>query len=217
MKISAPFVLLLALFSLSVITNADVPPDPGFVRQTAGVTIETKEDVSAYRFFIESAAGIEEISLSKEKPVIVTGANRGGSSRYGNFWAIPMKTLGEEFGVPEKLDRLRVGLSEGKFSGAVKLFSHSFLATIKKEEVSKWQDPVYRIEKDGEISLKATLVSGGNTESKVAASAYSNDPKSPAFWVTVGGGSLMTLAFIFFGVWAIRRSNRPRRMDTKAK
>lgn len=35
--------------------------------------------------------------------------------------------------------------------------------------------------------------------------------KPPTFWATVGGGSLMTLAFIFFDVWAIRRS------DTKPK
>lgn len=93
---------------------------------------------------------------------------------------------------------------------AVKLFSHSFQTTIREEEKGGWKDPVYRIEKDKDVSLKAVHVSGGENESKTdngtGFGIYSREVKTSLFWATIIGGALMTLALICLGAWFIRRS-----------
>jgi hypothetical protein len=89
------------------------------------------------------------------------------------------------------------------------LIRHTFSQDVRSSEAKSYTAPVYRLEKTADGKVTAVLVSGGKSEKKTDSSTgsfYSTDPKTPAFWATVTGGSLATLAFIFIGVWAVRRS-----------
>lgn len=200
--------LLFLICLLFTSANADVPPDAGYVPQTASLTLETKDDFSDYRFFMESPIRIEEITITRGEATVIDGANRGGAARVGTLWAIPRTTIGDDFGVsaPEKLQGMRDALKEGRMYHAVKLLSHGFQTTIREEEKAGWKDPVYRIEKSAEKGLVAVLLSGGKTERNAGLQTYSNEPKTSMFWATVVGASLLTFSLICLGVWAVRRS-----------
>lgn len=206
------FLLPFVICALFTPVTADVPPDPGYVRQTASLTLETKDDLSDYRFFIESPMRIEEIKIVRGEPTIIPGTGRGGAARVGTLWAIPRTTIGEDFGAsaPEKLQEMRDALKEGRAYRAVKLLTHGFQTTIREEERTNWNDPVYRLEKNAEKGVTAILISGGAQEnkndSKKGFTIYSTEPKTPAFWTAVIGGAVLTLLFISLGAWALRRS-----------
>jgi len=72
---------LTCLFCLAA--RADVPPEPGYLRQTVSITFDTKDDVSDYRFFIESPMRIDEIKIAKGEPSVVDGTGHVGS---GEGW-----------------------------------------------------------------------------------------------------------------------------------
>ena len=201
--------LVIAIGWLATIVKADIPPDVGYTRVKASLTLETNDDLSNYRFFLESPLGIEELKISKDETTNVDANRRIGAARVATLWAIPRKSVGKDFGVsaPEKLDGMRVPLREGRMNGAVNLLSHSFLATIRDGEKANWKDPVYRIEMSPAKGIVAILVSGGEK-------SVSNGPQNgvsfgvtdvsrtltPLGWGLVVGGILMTLAIAVFGL-----------------
>lgn len=203
--------LLFVLVSLFVTARADVPPEAGYKRITQQLIVESQEDLGEYRFFLKVGADLKEFTLKKGERIGIESMGGGSFYRNGIFLAVPKASLAKLTEAPtdRKLNFLQQAVYDGKVSGSIELIRHGFIRDLRNAEAAAAKDPVYRIERDGEKGLKAVLVSGGAVDTKVAASSYSNDSKSSGFWVAVVGGSLMTLAFIFFGGWAIRRSNKP--------
>ena len=186
---------------------ADVPPDPGYVRQTVSVTLEPKADFSDYRFFIESPMRMEEIAIEKDKETVIDGTARVGAARIGTLWAIPRKAIDTDvdFSSTEKLQSFRQALSQGQYH-AIKVITLDFLATVREADRSNWRDPVYQLNKSPD-GVTASLVSGGvQQNASRGPQLYSTEPKSSAFWTAVLIGGLLTAAFIAAGAWALRRS-----------
>lgn len=209
MKITSLLLSIFFIYSLTGHVFANVPPDPGYVRQPASLTLESNDSFPKYRFFVVALNDVEEVHLVKGKPTVLTGSGRAGAARIGTIWAIPVAAIGEDRGVsaPEKLLDLRSALKEGRLNGAVELLTHDFQATIRKEDQVNWKDPVYRIEKDEKNGVKAVRISGGNdqqTDAVTGSPFYSTEPKTWIFWASVIGGSLLTLALISLGVWIFR-------------
>ncbi len=219
MKILAPFTLLFVLVSLFVNAKADVPPDAGYKRITQSLIVESQEDLDEYRFFLKVGSDLKEFTFKKGERIGIESMGGGSFYRNGTFLAVPKVSLAELSETPtdRKLNLLQQAVYDGKVSGTIELIRHGFIRDVPNAEAAVAKDPIYRIDKDGEKGLDAVLVSGGAIDTKVAASSYSNDPKSSGFWVAVVGGSLMTLAFIFFGAWAIRRSKKPRHINASTK
>lgn len=211
MNRSPLFASLLFICALFATARSDVPPDPGYVRHSASLTLETNDDLSDYRFFLESPMKIEEIKILKGEPEVFDGNDRNGAARSCTVWAVPRTTIGQDFGVsaPEKLEGMRDALKQGRMYGATKLLSHDFQTTIREVEKENWKDPIYRIEKN-EKGLTAVLVTGGAVESKTngngAFTMYSTEEPTRGFWAAVIGGMLLTFSFIGLGAWALRRS-----------
>jgi hypothetical protein len=206
------FLAAVSVLSLLSAVNADVPPDPGFKRVSLKLVVSAQDDFPDYRFFVKSGADLEEIHLKKGEQQTIEPLGGGAWYRAGTFIAVPKKSLADLSELPAdgKLSEMQKTVYDGKAEGQIELIKHSFIRDVRKTEASGWKDAVYKIEKDSEKGLKATLVSGGDRENKTADGTgiglYSREPKSGLFWGTVIGGSLMTLAFMSLGVSYARRS-----------
>ena len=206
------FGLLIVFFSLFAAADADVPPDPGYTRVTVNLIVEPQEDFEDYRFFIKSGANIKEIILKKGKRSDIQSLGGGAWYRNGTFLAVPKKSLAalSETSSGEPLNEMQRAIYDGKVGGTIELIQHSFTREVRGGEASALEDPVYRIEKDLDKGLASALVSSETKtrphQSNERPKIYSNEPKTPAFWATVVGASVLTLLAVCLGVWAIRRS-----------
>ncbi len=168
MKIFSKYLASIIIVALcSVFAFADVAPDPGYRRISLKLIVESSEDLSEYRFFIVSGDKVKEVDLKKGEQATV--AQLGGGARYnsGKFVAVQKKGL---VGLSEPqsgilLDEMQKAPHDRKVAGIVELVKHSFSREVRDVEASSWHDPVYRIEKDPQTSLKAVLVSGGSNVS----------------------------------------------------
>lgn len=211
MKRSLVLPMLFVIASLFGAAIADVPPDPGYKRVSLNLIVEPAEDFVDYRFFIKCGSDMNEVVLKKGEPVTIKPLGGGSYYRLGTFLAVPKANLTSlsDTATGSELSALKKAVYDGKVAGTIELIKHGFVRDVPVREAASLKDPAYRIEKDANTVLKATQVSGGGDnkgEAGTGFTIYSTDPKPPAFWVAVGGGSLMTLAFIFLGVWVIRRS-----------
>lgn len=211
MKILTTLALTLVTLSLFTAAYADVPPDPGYKRITQKLVIEPKDDFADYRFFIKVGADLREYVLKKDVLTTVESLGGGAWYRSGRFLAVPKKELSglSETATDQRLNPLQQAIYDGKVTGTIVLVEHSFIRDVPTAEATGAKDPVYRLEKDAEKGVKATLVTGGQSSNKsgnTQGSYYSTEPKTPEFWATLAGGVLLTLAFICLGVFAIRRS-----------
>ncbi len=209
-KLQPIFILsIVAAFFASAF--ADVPPDPGQKRVVLSIIVETVDDLADYRFFLKNGFDLKEYTLKKGEKVTISSMGGGALYRNGKFFAVPKKALTGMSEEPsgEKLNPMQKAIADGSVPGTIELIDHSFIRDVPTAEAANWKDPLYRLEKDDEKGIKAVLVSGGQPKNKTAGATnpYSaGEPKTPAFWATVAGGSLLTLALIFFGVFALRRS-----------
>jgi len=213
MKKIQPLVILLVVCAFFASALADVPPEPGYTRVSLSIIVEPADDFADYRFFLKSGFDLKEYTLKKGEKVTMSSMGGGALYRNGKFLAVPKKALvGLSETAPvsgERLNPMQKAIADGSVPGTINLIDHGFIRDVPKADAKNWKDPLYRLEKDGEKGVKAVLVSGGQAEIKAAGttdSYYSTEPKTPAFWATVVGGSLLTLALIFFGVFALRRS-----------
>lgn len=197
--------LLLTILCTAAITFADIPPEPGYKRVSLNLIVEPKEDLNDYRFFVKTGAQLNEIKLKKGEQFKISPQGGGAFYRSGTLIAVPKSALAKlsETANGSELNELQKAIYDGKVPGAVELIKHGFIRDVPVKDAAGMKDPVYRIERSDD-GVKATLVAG-NTE-PVNTTQYSREPKTPMFWVSVAGGSLMTLAFIFLGVWLIRRT-----------
>ena len=209
MRIAAILTLLLAFLSVNGL--ADMPPDPGYTRVGLSIHLEAADDFPAYRFFVVSGNMAREIMIKKGEKVVVDSLGGGARYRAGKVVAIPVASL-SSFGTDTtgpKFKEMESAIVEGGVLGVIQLIEHSFRQDVRNSEAKSYTAPVYRLKKTEDGKVTAELVSGGKSDKNAdsnTGSFYSTDPKTPAFWATVTGGSLATLAFIFIGVWAVRRS-----------
>lgn len=206
MRFSVIFLLLL-LSSLAGIGFADIPPDPGYKRVSLNLIIQPQEDFSDYRFFVKTGAQLNEIKLRSGEQFVIKPQGGGSYYRSGTLLAIPKTSLAKlsEAAIGSELNEMQKAIYDGKVPESIELVRHSFIRDVPIKDAARMKDPVFKIEMS-ESTVKATLVAGNTTETEVNTTQYSREPKTPLFWATVGGGSLLTLAFIFLGVWVIRRS-----------
>jgi hypothetical protein len=192
---------LLALSSMPVV--ADVPPDPGYVRQSANLVLETDADLSGYRFFLESPMKVEEIKIVKGTPTVIDASGRAGAMRFGRLFALPAGEV-EQFKDRLTEEEFRKALTEKKLFTATQLLSHNFQTTIP--EGANWQDPGYRIEKDGETGLKARLIAGGAQKVSFGITTVSRSLTTAG--IAIIAGILLMCGITILGIWYFRRSSK---------
>jgi len=209
MKKLRPLIILIVVTALVALVLADVPPEPGSKRVSLNIIVKPTDNFDDYRFFLKNGLDLKEYTLIKDETIAMTSMGGGALYRSGSFLAVPKKAL---MGLSEtpatgRLNPMQKAIVDGDVLGTIELINHSFIRDVPAAEAAGWKDPVYRIEKDAEKGVKAVWVSGGANESKISGttdSYYSTEPKSIVFWATVGCGSLLTLALIFCGVYALR-------------
>lgn len=200
-----------AFLAAAIAVFADVPPDPGYKRVSLSIIVEPIDDLSDYRFFLKSGFELREYTLKKGEKVTMSSMGGGALYRNGKLLAVPKASLKglDETPSGDRLNPMQKAIADGAVPGTITLIEHAFTRDVRTAEAKGLKDPQYRLEKDGDKGVKAVLVSGGMAENTTGGntdSYYSTGPKSPAFWATIAGGSLITLAMIFFGVYVLRRS-----------
>ena len=199
--------LLLAIFCTAGIVLADILPDPGYKRVSLNLIVQPQEDFADYRFFVKTGAQINEIKLKKGEPFVIRPQGGGSFYRSGTLLAVPKTSIAKlsETANGSDLNEMQKAIYDGKVLESTELVRHSFIRDVPIKDAAKIKDPVFKIEKS-ESTVKATLVGGNTNETENNKTQYSREPKTPLFWATVAGGSLLTLAFIFVGVWIMRRT-----------
>ena len=194
---------LVIMLGFSTTVFADVPPDPGYVRQSANLVLESSEDLTGYRFFLESPMKVEEIKIAKGTPTVIDASGRAGAMRFGRLFAVPFREV-EQFADRLIEEEFRKALTEKKLFTATQLLSHNFQTTIP--EGADWQDPAYRIEKDGETGLKARLIAGGAQKVSFGITTVSRS-WNPA-GIAIIAGFLLMCGIAILGIWYFRRSSK---------
>lgn len=205
---SSVIVVLLMMGLLVGTALADIPPDPGYKRVSLNLIIQPADDFADYRFFVKTGAALNEIQLKKGEQFVVKPQGGGAFYRSGTLIAVPKTSLTNLSETPSgsELNEMKKAVYGGKVPGAIELIKHGFIRDVLVKDAAGMKDPVFKIEKGVESGLKATAVAGSTNEPGFNTTQYSREPKTMMFWATVVGGSFLTLAFIFLGVWILRRS-----------
>jgi hypothetical protein len=191
--------------------RADVPPEPGHSRISAPLTIQTDQDLSDYRFFIESPMRLEEITIQKGDPTVIDPEGRAGAGRIVTLWAVPRKSITDEsaFTDPSKLPGTDEALRDGRIVGSIKLLTHSFQTTVSDEERSAWENPVYRVTRDDAKGLVANRTGGQITKAGQNAPASATTKSSDrSLQIALAGGVVFLLAAVCLGLWFLRRASK---------
>lgn len=157
--------LILCVGVLILISNsfakADIAPNPDEVQLSYPLIIETLDDLSDYRFFLNFSGDVREIEVKSngktEIPLMGGGARYAGAT----IFAIPKKSL-KDF--PKKIEdsydengkRFSDLIREKKFEGVIELGNHSFSRLFRKSESAKYVNSSYILAKDDEKGLKIT-------------------------------------------------------------
>ncbi len=209
------FFVLLGLLAtgLTMSVSADVPPEPGSKRANFDLVLVAGEVIPGYRFFVRSGSDLKEIDLKNGERQTIKPLGGGAWYRVGTVLAVPAKSLAGLSDITvegSRLNELQKVIYDGKVPGTIELLTHQFIRDVSRSGDFRTTETIYRIEPDIEKGVRAVLIAGVTGEQESGAgpdfNIYSNDVKSPIFWVSVVGASLMTLALITFGVWYVRRS-----------
>lgn len=192
LKVSLLLILAGAVF-------ADVAPDPGYTNVPADLTLEAVGDLSAYRFFLESPMGVEEVKLNSSSTTIIEAAGRGGAARYVKLIAVPVSdmTLSGEL-TPSLLENL---IRRKQFPNARETLSHNFQATIPVFEKPVWTPPVYR------LTIEAGVVTATKLEVKPVVGGSGRSLMMFAIPVVITG-VLIAMGIAIIGIWLFRRSRK---------
>lgn len=195
--------VLLTVFSLTMAVFADAGPEPGYVRVPAPLVITPQDDFSAYRFFLNSPGGIEEIKLTKGKTNTISTEGRAGTMRFTMLLAIPVSSLSEYAApvAPEKLAALKEAVNGNKIEGVIEVLSHDFDSYITKREKKTWKNPVYSLKASADKTIEAVETKPAG---KKVSEVESEDGNSNLA-MNITAGSFLSLSFIFGGVWFARR------------
>lgn len=174
---------------VSVTAWADVAPDPGYSNVSADLTLETTQDLSAFRFFLTSFDDFEEVRITPDSPTVISASGRGGTAKVGSLIAVPISEIGDS--QPDGNDP---GLFHKKYLSREPVLTHYFQATVSIAEKPIWKPPVYRL----------SIENGTITATKSQASGSLLSYALPV----VAAGVLMTLGIAIIGIWLFRRSRR---------
>jgi hypothetical protein len=201
------FTLVLIIFSLSAIAFADAGPEPGYARVANPLIVEAQDAFSDYRFFLDSPGGFEEIKVQKGKTVTVPSDGRGGTMRFTTLIAIPVSGLAlHDTSAPGAMDVIQKAVREKTIEGVIELASHTFDAYVKKREAKTYKAPKYVLKTSAEKKIEAVETKQAPAK-KTRAELESEDTRTHLA-ANIAGGGLMSLAFIFGGVWFARRQKR---------
>jgi len=182
------------ILAFCTITFADVAPDPGYTNISADLIIETSEDLSAYRFFLESPMRVEEIKINTGSPTTVSASGRAGAAKFAKLIAVPITdmTISGEL-TPSLLENL---IRRHAFANAREILSHNFQTTVSVVEKPLWKPPVYRL----------SIQNGAVAATKIS----EESGHSLLFYAipVVLVGVLITIGIAIIGFWLFRRSRK---------
>lgn len=210
MKIAPIALFVLIIGSTFFTAKADVPPEPGFKRVSLSLILEPQDDFAEYRFFMISGGDVKEVFLKAGASTTIAPLGGGSFYRSGVLLAFPRPMLSSYSDVNDgkKLSDLQQKIYDRDLTGT-ELITHTFVMDLPQTEAAGLKDPVYRLERDSAVGIKVVQMSGGHManmkQSVYESGLYSTGPKTPAFWITVAGGVLITFVFITFGVRLARR------------
>lgn len=201
--------LIISMFT--VFAKADIAPNPDEARFSYPLIIETTDDVSDYRFFLNFSGDLREIEVkSKGRSEI---PSMGGGARYssGMIIAIPKKFLND---FPNKIEssyddigKRFSDLIREKKIGVIELGTHSFSRLIKKSESANYINAPYKLEKDIENGLKLTKLEIPKGKSGMDFSMYGIKKSLTTFGYLILIG-FPTAAIIILGIWLFRKKGR---------
>jgi hypothetical protein len=192
------------IFTFTGLALADAGPEPGYVRVGAPLILTPKDDFAGYRFFLDSPGGFEEIKLAKGKTTTISTEGRAGSMKYTSLIAISNQDLGGAFdgpATPETMDALQAAIRDKKVNGVIELLSHDFDSYIKKKEKKTWKNPTYVLKTSADKKIEAVETKPAGKK-KGEVEGEDGDSHMAA---NIAAGSLLSLSFIFGGVWFSRR------------
>lgn len=142
---------IIIFFLFAAVTKADIAPAAGYTQVRTDLIIETTEDLSDFRFFLDFRGDCNEVKLKSND--ITTIPSPGGGVRYstGTLLAIPKKSLkdfGEELTF-EQQHQLGELVSKNQVDQMLKLLQHSFSTIINDSDIANWSYPTYRLERNG--------------------------------------------------------------------
>jgi len=168
--------------------KADMAPPSGYSKVSVNLIIETKEDVSDYKFYIDFFGDKKDVEIKNNG--ITNIPPMGGGARYssGTLWAVPKNNSGQP----------------------IELLKHQFSREIPTKERENISSVIYRLEHDGKV-LK--VVSNHQVIQKSAESGNNLDFTFFGIYkgLTVWGFAVLIgilLMFIVFGIWLFRKKRR---------
>lgn len=187
-------VLIVAMLAAASASFADVAPDPGYTRVSSNLVLESDTDLSGFRFFLESPAGVEETKVNSGTPTRIDAAGRGGAARYAKLIAVPAVEITQR-----DAEEIARAIRQKRYPGAKELISHNFQVTIPEREKDTLTDPVYRVTVDGG-QISATPVAVERPEgTRLTYSIWQ------LVWPVAIAGSLLAGGVAVMGVWLLRR------------
>lgn len=193
--------VLLLIFAMSILVKADVPPQRGYVRIRTDFVVETKEDLSEYRFFLNFYGDLREVQLKPNNKITVPLV--GGGARYSSaqFVAIPKTKLpqSDKF-TDDETNYIVSAIRDKKIEGLVELGTHSFLQDVKTANKNKVVTPIYLISRS-----EGTLVMTQQKKNLKKVSWLEDREDNTK---TIIGSSFLSLAIIFGGVFMFRRDSK---------
>lgn len=193
--------VLLLVLAMSVLIKADVPPQKGYVRVRTDFVVETKEDLSEYRFFLNFYGDLREVQLKPNSKVAVPSV--GGGARYSSaqFLAIPKANLpsGDKF-TDDESTNIAMAVRDKRIEGMIELGTHSFIQDVKTANKNKVVTPTYLISRS-----EGTLIMTQQKKNLKKVSWLEDDENKTK---TIIGSTFFSLAIIFGGVFMFRKKSQ---------
>jgi hypothetical protein len=195
--------ILLLIFTFAIVANADIAPPKGYTKVSINLVIETKQDLSDYRFFVDFYGDLNEITVKNNGRVSIPPI--GGGARYstGTVYAIPKKSIES---TPKDADReqfsnLSESLREDKIEGAIKLGEHSFYNTVLNKNIKKVVTPTYLIEKKNNTLIMSVKKAMKKVEFEAEDESVESDSNK------LIGGVFLSMFMLFGGIFLFRKKS----------
>ena len=138
MMIKKSLIILSCVFLFVFAVKADMTPENGTTRVNFDLVLETKEDLSDYKFVLDFHGDKRDVSLNSNARTVIPPSSYGGGARYISaiLYAIPKN-------------------AEANSTERIKLLEHYFRRDLTILERMTYSPPTYLIEREG-TTLKAT-------------------------------------------------------------
>jgi hypothetical protein len=192
------FILVSILF-LTALAKADAPPPKGYTRVSVNFVVETKEDLSDYKFFFNFYGNLHEIEIKKDEKNIITPIGSGARYATGTFIAIQKKNLPKPNDklTAEDLDSLGKLIDDKEIKALIELGQHSFWETVLTKNSKKVSTPSYLIKRKGQ------LLTMSQKKKILKKASFADEEQSSGR--TMMAGIFLSLSIVFGGVFIFRR------------